>query len=302
MHQIPQQRSHRLTIQMQADYTTNLHLKSGADMLAGDGERDLISVIVPIFNRAELVVDALECLVQQTHRHLQIIAIDDGSTDDTLAVLRKWAVRHPDLRIHIIAQENSGVAAARNAGLRAAEGEFLFFLDSDDLAYPSALAELLEAIRSHPLAPFAVGHVRNCDLAGNTVTWEHSCSTRLSDKNWLNNKWMTNGALYRRSSVHQSGQFNESLSGVGEDRELGWRIVALDGIGVLVDKDVGIRRHHELGHLSLERAGSVGRQRQRLTCPIAAFFMASVAESLSTTSLAGSESGMVKHWCRSLPW
>lgn len=244
---------------MLAERTINLDGNSGQDVLAGNGQHDLISIIIPIFNRAELVVDALESLLQQTHRHLQIIAIDDGSTDDTLAVMQEWSARHPDFRVDIVEQENSGVAAARNAGLRVAEGEFIFFLDSDDLVYPFALAELLEAMRGHPLAPFAVGHVQNHDLAGNIVTWEHACSTRLSEKNWLNNKWMTNAALYRRSAVHHSGQFDESLSGVGEDRELVWRIVAINGTGVLVNKVVGVRRHHELGHLSLDRGGPVDR-------------------------------------------
>ena len=135
----------------------NIGVAASADLLPGKGERGLVSAIVPTFNRSELVLDALESLVRQTHRQVQIVVVDDGSTDDTQAVLHRWSARHPDFQIDIIHQENRGVAAARNAGLRIAEGEFIYFLDSDDLAHPFALAELVEALHAYRRAPVAVG-------------------------------------------------------------------------------------------------------------------------------------------------
>lgn len=89
-----------------------------------------ISVIIPCFNAEGFLKECLESLLNQSFKDIEVIAINDGSSDDTLDILNKFA--SIDSRITIIDQQNSGASAARNAGIKASNGEFIMFLDSDD--------------------------------------------------------------------------------------------------------------------------------------------------------------------------
>lgn len=90
----------------------------------------LVSVVMPVYNVQDFLADSLDCAVHQTYENIEIVMIDDGSTDDSLAIARDWA--NNDHRIRVIHQPNGGVSAARNTGLRAATGEYIYFFDPDD--------------------------------------------------------------------------------------------------------------------------------------------------------------------------
>lgn len=107
----------------------------------------LISVITPVYNAERDLPGCLDSLLGQSHRDLEIILVDDGSTDGSASVCRSYAAR--DGRITVLARGNGGPADARNAGLRRASGEFVFFLDSDDRLEPEALERLVEHQRRH---------------------------------------------------------------------------------------------------------------------------------------------------------
>ena len=98
-----------------------------------------ISVIIPVYNAEQYLRKCLDSVVSQTFRDIEIICVDDGSTDGSGAILDEYAAK--DNRIVVIHQANAGVAAARNTGLKSAQGEYLAFLDSDD-AYNPQLCEL----------------------------------------------------------------------------------------------------------------------------------------------------------------
>ena len=108
-------------------------------------ERAKVSIIIPSFNSAHFVVDAVESVLKQTVHSTEIIVIDDGSTDDTQARL---APRRD--RITVIHQNNAGLSGARNTGLRAASGEWVAFLDADDAWHPRKLELQLKALQSQP--------------------------------------------------------------------------------------------------------------------------------------------------------
>lgn len=103
----------------------------------------LVSVIIPAWNSEEYIDQTLRSVTHQTYRHLEIIIVDDQSTDATPEIEEKWAAR--DSRIRIIRQSHQGLSVGRNRGMREARGQFILFVDSDDLTDPHLVAECLNA-------------------------------------------------------------------------------------------------------------------------------------------------------------
>ncbi len=113
-------------------------------ILAGRKKRGKISVIVPIYNVADYLKECLESLIKQSYSDIEILLINDGSTDNSLEICNKFA--EADDRIEIISQANQGLSAARNTGLEAATGDYIFFCDSDDHIQTNALEVMLEKL------------------------------------------------------------------------------------------------------------------------------------------------------------
>lgn len=114
----------------------------------------IVSVILPTFNRERYIAQAVESVFNQTFRELEIIVVDDGSTDGTASVV----ARYPG--VHYVYQSNGGIGAARNRGVEAARGRFLAFLDSDDLWSHDKLAIQMAALREDPAIDVLYGHAR----------------------------------------------------------------------------------------------------------------------------------------------
>jgi glycosyltransferase involved in cell wall biosynthesis len=111
---------------------------------------DLVSVIIPTYNRAHSVRAAVESVLAQTHRNVQAFVVDDGSTDGTADVVsRLW---RDEPRVRYVRKDNGGVASARNVGLRGAGGDFVAFLDSDDAWFPWKVELQLACLRVFPRA------------------------------------------------------------------------------------------------------------------------------------------------------
>jgi glycosyltransferase involved in cell wall biosynthesis len=103
---------------------------------------------MPVYNAEPYVGQAIESVLGQTLGHLEILAVDDGSTDGSLAVIRQFAARDP--RVRVISRPNTGIARALNDALAAAHGEFVARVDSDDTALPERLERQVDYLRSHP--------------------------------------------------------------------------------------------------------------------------------------------------------
>ena len=101
----------------------------------------LISIIIPVYNVENLLPLTLNSVLNQSYQNLEIILIDDGSTDTSLSICEEYAKK--DVRIKVFHQENSGVSVARNIGLSFAKGEYIGFVDSDDMIHPDMFAKLL---------------------------------------------------------------------------------------------------------------------------------------------------------------
>ena len=106
-----------------------------------------ISIIVPVYNVEKYLARCLESIINQTYQNLEIICVNDGSTDNSLQILNNYAAK--DKRIIVINQENKGLSAARNAGLKRAGGTYVSFIDSDDFVHPQFVEILLYLIKQN---------------------------------------------------------------------------------------------------------------------------------------------------------
>lgn len=109
--------------------------------------KNVISVIVPVYNVENYLAQCLDSILQQSYGNLEVIVVDDGSTDRSGEICEQYAAA--DQRIHVIHQKNTGGAGAKNTGLRAASGEYLSFVDSDDYLEPGAYAYMMELLKTH---------------------------------------------------------------------------------------------------------------------------------------------------------
>lgn len=115
-----------------------------------------VSVIIPVYNVAAYLRECMESIVHQTHANLQILCVDDGSTDGSAEILQEYAAE--DKRVIVIRQENAGLSAARNTALDHAHGEWLFFVDSDDWVELHAIEHCLAQAKQHGVDFLAYGY------------------------------------------------------------------------------------------------------------------------------------------------
>ena len=184
------------------------------------------SLIIPTFNHARFVGAAIDSALAQTVSAFEVIVVDDGSTDETPAVLARYAGR-----VRVLRQENRGLSAARNAGLAAAHGTFVSFLDADDVMAPTKLTAQLEVLeRSH-----AIGWTY-CDVLMETVAT--GATARASERfgyasrtldGWLfpelihGNFIPAIAPLVRRTALEVAGGFDERLTAL-EDWDMWLRL------------------------------------------------------------------------------
>lgn len=135
-------------------------------------DEPLVSVIVPVWNTGDKVDRLMKRLREQTYKNLEIIAVDDGSTDDSLSVLKGLA--RNDARIKVIHQENAGASAARNAGIEAASGKYVIFVDSDDEVAEDFVAKLAEKAEAGPEVALVVVGMRMKKLQSGEVVDVHT--------------------------------------------------------------------------------------------------------------------------------
>src|SRR5919108_2036820 len=117
-----------------------------------NGHLPLVSVIITSYNQARFLSDAIESVLTQTYSQFEIVVVDDGSTDHASEVV----TRYPGVRY--IHQDNQGLSAARNTGLRESNGAYLVLLDADDRLLPIALETGVDCLQAHPECGFVSGH------------------------------------------------------------------------------------------------------------------------------------------------
>jgi glycosyltransferase involved in cell wall biosynthesis len=218
--------------------------------LAPEFSPGLVSVVVPTHDRAALLVKTLASLRAQTWRPLEVVVVDDGSADDTQARLAGWADGGPGWKLVVLTQERRGVAAARNAGTRAASGEFIHYLDSDDLLYPDALERCVAALRGAG-ADYVYAAIDVADEAGRVVAGDRRWHARTPRaRAFFETKWLVHGALYRRAVVAEAGPWHETMTR-GEDSVFIWQAKASGRPAAYLPEVIGLYRMHSPTQLSV---------------------------------------------------
>ncbi len=203
-----------------------------------------VSVIIPTYNRRVYVQEAIDSVLAQTYTDYEIIVIDDGSTDGTGETLRE---RYGD-RIRYEWQENQGESVARNRGIALAQGEYIAFLDSDDLWLPEKLEKQVTYLEEHPEVGAVFCQAWTIDLLGQrmpVVMGTGITSGQLSLESLLYQNTLAGPGstlAVRTDLLRRIGGFDESIR-YAEDWDLGLRLRLLGDIGFLPDSLASIRIH-----------------------------------------------------------
>lgn len=223
----------------------------------------LVSVVIPVFNRPALLAETVQSVYQQTYRCVEIIIVNDGSTDHTGAVaddLRRDAV----LPIRVLHQSNSGPGVARQKGLEQACGEYIQFLDSDDLLYPGKFAAQVAALQSKPECGISYGPSAQEDHATNPPRrdWPMRKTgmpiSHLFPRLLIERWWTTSSPLYRHSLLATIGPWQAWIN--EEDWEYDGRCGATGTELAWVEEPCSIRRIHLSDEHLSDRGGSDPRK------------------------------------------
>lgn len=181
----------------------------------------LASIVIPTFNHGQYVGQAIRSVLDQTYRHREVVVVDDGSTDDSREVLARFGDR-----VRYLWQENRGLSAARNAGIRAAQGEYVGLLDADDMYEPEFLSTLVPILEGRPDAAAVYCGYRFVNRQNHPLPQQESrvipegqLYQALVDGNFL----VPEAMLVRRRCYDEVGPFDETLSAC-EDLDMWLRI------------------------------------------------------------------------------
>jgi glycosyltransferase involved in cell wall biosynthesis len=213
-------------------------------------ESGLVTTIIPVFNRAAMLREAVASVLAQTYRPIEILIIDDGSTDDTGRAADALAAEHQEIRV--IHQVNRGVGLARETGRLAARGEFIQHLDSDDILYPRKFELQVAGLRAHPECGVSYGWTRGVlDDGSLAAEPEKRTGERIDTMfpamlalRW----WHTPTPLFRASVIERAGSWLPLIN--EEDWEYDARIAALGVRLHYVEEWIAEVRHHAGERLS----------------------------------------------------
>lgn len=206
---------------------------------AGSG----VSVVVPAYNYGRYLGEAIDSVLAQTHRDFELIVVDDGSSDST----REIVAAYTDPRLRYVWQQNQGLSAARNTGIREARFDFVAFLDADDVWRPGHLAAAMaEFARRGPACALVASNSQRMDQHGVEMAtrfpdWEGTQRIDVSDI-VIRTRFMPSTAVVRRAAFDRCGGFDTGLRS-SEDREMWMRIAAEYEVACRSEATVLVRKH-----------------------------------------------------------
>lgn len=255
---------------MESDHQGDAEMEKGMDTgkdssMKKEGEgRPLVTVLIPAYNRKRYIVAAIDSVLAQDYEPVELIVIDDGSSDGTYELLLEQSRK---ARLQLLSHENHanrGQSAALNLGLRAASGDYLAILDSDDLFAPGKLSEQVDYLEQHPDVGMVYGYGHAMDASGAFLYAlpGESHVERGDPNHLLLDCYMAlpGGALIRRSVMQQAGEFEESFR-AAQDHDMALRIMECTQVVYLRSLTFYYRKHDEsISTRGLERRWQTGME------------------------------------------
>lgn len=215
----------------------------------------LVSVIIPCFNNEKHIVECLDSLADQTYENLEIVIVNDGSTDNSVEKIKNWKKKN----IKLINQENQGVSVARNVGFASSTGDFIQYLDADDFISPNKIESQIQLIKDKENA------ISNCRCfiyydEKNIVERKQIVDKSYENPlNWLEDNWLnltfgaTHSWLIPRNLIVKAGPWNERLTKSG-DSEFFSRILMNSNSIEYSENAICYYRKHGFGTLSNQKS------------------------------------------------
>jgi glycosyltransferase involved in cell wall biosynthesis len=220
-----------------------------------------VSVILPIYNGERYLDEAIESVLSQTYAHYEIIAVNDGSRDRSAAIVRKHL---PSERIKYIEQANQGVASARNTGIEQSSGEFITFLDQDDLWLPQKLEKQVAFMESHSDVALVHSRVECIDGAGIPISckghvYVDETTGYCAQSLLVGNRIAVLTVMLRRSCLDVVGRLNQTLA-PSDDWDLWLRLAVHYPFGFMDEVLAKYRVHdsNESRHVLKMRLAEIG--------------------------------------------
>lgn len=214
--------------------------------LAESKKPSLVSIIIPVYNRAHLIGETLDSILNQTYVNWECLVVDDGSTDDTLKLLSIYCKK--DSRIQSYKRDSSklkGANVCRNIGVKKAKGDYIVFFDSDDLMTPDHLHTKITAIKKYN-KDYVITRTEYFNADNSKLNKNYSFSNDdITASNYITKKinWLTLDVMIN-TTLGQSIQFNEHLKS-GQEYNYFCKLVLKSINTCFIDKVVSLRRAHE---------------------------------------------------------
>jgi len=210
-----------------------------------------VSVIIPAYNAMNYLPQTLKSVLKQTFTDFEILIINDGSSDDIV----EWASQISDSRVKLISQINQGVSAARNTGIRNAQGEYIAFIDADDLWEPTKLEKQVNCLEANPVVGLVYTWTAFIDQFGQPtgVSKVSHAEGNVWEKIVIQDMISPGGsAMVRTECFDKVGLFDVELR-IGEDRDMWTRIAAICPFAVIKEFLTLYRRHSQNTTISNEK-------------------------------------------------
>ena len=224
-------------------------------MTSGNADQNLVSVIIPTYNRREWIKECLDSVLAQTHPNVEVIVVDDRSTDDTVEYLRS-ADKFHNVKLHV-QEKNGGASIARNAGIEMATGELIVFIDSDDMLEPTHVETAIRLFEEFPDLGLFCCDSKMIDAEGNIIlggkTWHEALRDAkgvevrsgfrsLQDVFRFSNCFP--GFTLRREVFEKLGGFTQSIF-PADDYDLALRVAESDYRVYYLHESLCLRREHD---------------------------------------------------------
>ncbi len=214
-----------------------------------------VSILIPLYNSEEYIAETLDSCLTQTYKNIEIIIVDDGSKDASLNIAKQYEKKYQNIKVYT--QKNSGASAARNKAFSLSSGEYIQYLDADDLLHPDKIRLQIEVLKNHDDKTLVFGKWGTFQKSIENVIWENPPVNKNYDDSiqFLVDLWVSEMTvvayswLMSRKLVEESGGWNEKLS-TNDDGEFSARIVFKASKILFVENSLGYYRKDNENSLS----------------------------------------------------